>query len=171
MFTQQIWNDANYFGKEFAKTACLSTAIVNIVSSVYQKQNSAYLSIENANKALAYAIEKGGVDFDNAYVKDIAGAANAMGEYLGLQGKFSANESSPQYAIFAFANDLIPSKAKHFVNALTDIYGLEYFDVSDGKIKTRVAGVMNEPELGLCPITLRLQEGRPIRGLDYNIEE
>ena len=53
----------------------------------------------------------------------------------------------------------------------SDLYDHRYFDVWGGKDKSRIIGLMEDPEFGFLPILLRLQEGRPIRGLDYKIPE
>lgn len=94
-----------------------------------------------------------------------------MGKYLGLKGKFSVNEVDPKYAIFAIASDKNPKTFKHFVNSYSDRYDLKYFDVWGGKDKSRLIDVLEVPLLGYLPIYLKLQDGRPIRGLDYKIEE
>lgn len=151
--------------------ACCATSILNVVSSVYQKETGSYLSPEQAELALAAAVNDKKIDRNEAYVSDIAGAANSMGKYLGLKGQFSSNEVNPQYAIFAIASDKNPKTFKHFVNSYSDRYDLKYFDVWGGKDKSLIIGVMEDPEFGVLPIYLKLQEGRPIRGLDYKIEE
>ena len=174
-YAQQNWTNSSYFGgteeKQFWEVACCATTILNVVSSVYQKETGSYLSLEQAELALAAAINDKKIDKNTAYVNDIAGAANSMGKYLGLKGQFSSNEVDPQYAIFAIASDNNPQTFKHFVNSYSDLYDHRYFDVWGGKDKSRIIGLMEDPEFGFLPILLRLQEGRPIRGLDYKIPE
>mgnify|MGYP003463163582 FL=1 len=169
-YAQQSWSK-NGFKLDFWKTACFATTILNVVSAVYQKETGSYLSPEQAELALKAAIYDKSINEIDAYVSDIAKAANSMGKYLGLKGKFSVNEVDPKYAIFAIASDKNPKIFKHFVNSYSDRYDLKYFDVWGGKDKSRLIDVLEVPLLGYLPIYLKLQDGRPIRGLDYKIEE
>ena len=170
-FSQKLWtSDKGFFEDKdtkaaFWKTACLATSILNIVSAVYQKETGNILTEEQAIGALKAAIKAGHIDFENAYVSDIAGAANAMAGFLKMKGTFSSNEKSPEYMIYAI--DKVTYR--HFVNALKNEIGSQYFDVWDGKIKSYSKTTTNEEGEEITENLINLQEGRQIRGLDYKI--
>ena len=173
-FSQQLWTvdkgfkfyfDANGKKKFFWQTACLATAILNVVSAVYQKETGNIMTEELAIKTLNAAIATGNINEKNAYVSDIAGAANDMASFLNLQGKFSSDEKSPQFMIYAIDK----TTYSHFVNTLKNIIGSVYFDVWDGKTKSYSITSTDKDGNEITQNLVNLQEGRPIRGLNYKI--
>ena len=174
-FSQKLWTVDKGFesykedGKEkfFWQTACLATSILNIVSAVYQKETGNILTEEQAIGALKAAIKAEHIDSQNAYVSDIAGAANAMAGFLKMKGKFSSDEKSPEHMIYAI--DKVTYR--HFVNALKNVIGSQYFDVWDGKTKCYSKTTTNEDGEEITENLINLQEGRAIRGLNYKIPD
>lgn len=84
LYTQQSWNKKG-FELNFWKTACFATSILNVVSTVYQKETGSYLSPEQAELALKAAIYDKSINEIDAYVSDIAEAANYYGEIFGIK--------------------------------------------------------------------------------------
>ena len=172
-FSQKLWTaDKGFYadektGSAFWKTACLATSILNIVSAVYQKETGNILTEEQAIGALNAAIDAKHIDREDAYVSDIAGAANAMAGFLKMKGKFSSDEKSPEYMIYAI--DKVTYR--HFVNALKNVIGSQYFDVCDGKTKSYSKTMTNEDGEEVTENLINLQEGRAIRGLNYKIPD
>ncbi len=120
---------------------------------------------EQAVGALKAARDAGHIDAEDAYVSDIAGTANAMAGFLKMKGTFSFNEKSPKYMIYAIDKFTY----RHFVNALINEIGSQYFDVWDGKTKSYSKTTTNQEGEMITENLINLQEGRPIRGLDYKI--
>ena len=87
------YTDQRYFsdtyGEKFGNNACAATSLLNEMSEQYTKETGHALPSDLRDAAMAAAVNSGNVSSTNAYVSDWAGAANAMAEAIGLEGRYS----------------------------------------------------------------------------------
>ncbi len=171
LFNQQQWTEKEGFDKDFFKTACAATACLNVVSVQYTKEKGEALSFDNAKTAMKRARDNGGIDQKNATVLDWSGAANSMAGALGMKGTFSVDEKDPDYKIFAFADPLDDVTIPVHFSLVTDKITNKFFDSWDGVKKGWAPDGTCAGELGVIYRACPLQQGRPIRGLNYKSEE
>jgi RHS repeat-associated protein len=118
-FSQKQW--AKKFGTKFAQTACATTALLNIVSSLYTAQTGKRATIE---QAIQNAIDKQGISSTNAAILSWQNAADAMMEALGVNGTLTyigdqeTNINPGDFVIL----DWDKISYDHFVNSRGELY-------------------------------------------------
>ena len=171
LFNQQQWTEEEGFDSKFANSACAATACLNAVSVQYTKEKGEALLFDDAKTAMKSARDSGKIDSETATVLDWSGAANAMAGALGMNGTFTANEKDPDYKIFAFADPLGELTEPVHFSLVSDRENNKFFDSWDGVEKGWALDGMCGGEAGLKYRACPLQQGRPIRGLNYKSEE
>lgn len=138
------------YGENFGNNACAATSLLNEISEEYTEQTGKQLTKEQAEDAMAAAVEGGYIDSNDAFVNDWEGAADEMWESTGLDGDFVYNESEDADHIIYAQDTKGGPGVDHFVNSTEPG---QYYDPWTGET---------------CDLdTSILQENRPIRGLDF----
>ena len=138
------------YGENFGNNACAATSLLNEISEEYTEQTGKQLTKEQAEEAMAAAVEGGYIDSNDAFVNDWEGAADEMWESTGLDGDFVYNESEDADHIIYAQDTKGGPGVDHFVNSTEPG---QYYDPWTGET---------------CDLdTSILQENRPIRGLDF----
>lgn len=133
MFTDSDFNG----GTKFSKTACGATSIINELSEQYSKETGKTLNDAQVVDAMKKAIDAGKIRGTDAFVKDWGGAAQIMGEAIGLKGKWTYTENAKDATAVILSIDTKTSERDydgyhdHFVNVIGNG---QYYDPYTNKI-------------------------------------
>jgi hypothetical protein len=132
-----MFNDSNMSGgSKFSKTACGATSLANEIAEQYTRETGKSLSDAQMITAMKKAVDAGKIRASDAFVNDWGGAAQVIGEALGLKGKWSYTTNAKEATAIIISIDTNGDGNKdgyhdHFVN---DIGNGQYYDPYTNKV-------------------------------------